>query len=183
MFHTFPLLFFFCKRSGSLAIDHTLSPDNGRSHSDNWNSTLLDCVWTAAKGSIRWTYMNVYGLLNCFRHTVRWALIFSKSNTASQGQKRRQWGATVSRSWPNPALSITLPHWMVKYLLKTKAHPLQGPVIHKVTSNHQLGNIMDYNQLILWAGYRFIGPGELFLELQSFSVGWKYFPHVSFDDW
>lgn len=31
--------------------------------------------------------MNVYGLPNCFGHTVRWALRLSKSDTVSEGQE------------------------------------------------------------------------------------------------
>lgn len=73
-------------------------------------------VWEQQqKESISRTYMNVYGLLNCFRHTVRWALRFSKSHTASQGQE----GKLLHHS---PALSITPPHWLVKCLLKTEAN-------------------------------------------------------------
>lgn len=64
--------------------------------------------------------MNVYGLLNCFGHTVRWALRLSKSHTVSQGQ---EWEAV--RSYHNSGISCSLYYTLllwVKCLLKTQAN-------------------------------------------------------------
>lgn len=92
--NVFLIFFLSCQCSHSLDMDHIL-PRHSSSHRDNWYSTSPDCAWTAAKGSISRTYMNVYGLLNCFRHTVRWALRLSKSNTFSQGQEGKWWEAVT----------------------------------------------------------------------------------------
>lgn len=108
MFHIFSLLF--CLQTFRFSGYRSLfSPQTMAGYTVIIETPRCQTVWTAAKESISWTYMNVYGLLNCFRHTVRWALRFAKSHTASQGQEGRQRGATVSQSWANPALSITLP--------------------------------------------------------------------------
>lgn len=150
--------FFFLQMSRFHGYRSLFSPDNGSSHRDNWYSTLPDCVWTAAKESISRTYMNVYGLLNCFRHTVRWALRLSKSHMVSQGQEME-----AVRSYNSSGMSCSVyytPLLWVKCLLKTSLIPLPRPVIFYLRANQWLRSNLDYNKLLLCIGFCFMDPGE-----------------------
>lgn len=60
--------------------------------------------------------MNVYGLLNCFRQDAH--LDFQRAILPVKVRR----GSSEELLYHSPGLSITLPHWLVKCLLKTEAN-------------------------------------------------------------
>ena len=119
--------------------------------------------------------MNVDGLRNCFRHTVRWALRFSKAHTASQGQRGGGGGGIRAITVLASPCTVHYTSALTGQSLKDcmELNPLPGPVISKAPANCQLKILwitidLFYSQVSHWTGYReIVGKAPKFPCLQS----------------